>query len=95
MIYIGKEALTIEKLIQVARFNVKVGLDETGKRNILESHARLERIVAKGKPVYGINTGFGIFADKKIKPDEISKLSRNLIISHAVGTGEPLSTEVT
>lgn len=95
MIYIGKEALTIEKLIQVARFNVKVGLDETGKRNIFESHARLERIVAKGKPVYGINTGFGIFADKKIKPDEISKLSRNLIISHAVGTGEPLPTEVT
>ncbi len=95
MIYIGKEALTIERLIQVARFKEKVELDEVGKKNILESNARLERIVDEGKPVYGINTGFGIFADKKIKPEEISKLSRNLIISHAVGTGEALSAEVT
>lgn len=95
MIFLGKNPLTIHSLIQVARFEDKVGLDSFAKGKIQDSHDRLERIVKAGKPVYGINTGFGIFADRKIQPDEISKLSRNLILSHAVGTGVPLSKEVT
>lgn len=95
MIYLGSESLTVELLVRVARNHEQVALDETAKRRIEESHARLEKIVSEGKPVYGINTGFGIFSDRKIKPEEISKLSRNLIISHAVGTGEPLPEEVT
>lgn len=95
MICLGKEPLTIEKLIKVARFHEKVALDDVAQKKILDSNARLERIVLKGKPVYGINTGFGIFSDRSIKEEEISKLSRNLIVSHAVGTGDSLSSEVT
>ncbi len=95
MISIGKERLTIENLVKVARFNEKVQMDDYARAKIIQSHERLEKIVSNAKPVYGINTGFGIFSDRSIKPDEISKLSRNLIISHAVGTGNPLSREIT
>jgi histidine ammonia-lyase len=51
-------------------------------------------IVEKGDPVYGINTGFGIFAEQRIPNSDSAKLSRNLILSHAVGTGEPLAEEI-
>ena len=94
MIYLGKNPLTIEKLVQVARFNEKVELDSFAKNNIETSHQRLLRIIHSGKPVYGINTGFGIFSDRQIKPEESSRLSRNLILSHAVGTGLPLDPEI-
>jgi histidine ammonia-lyase len=51
-------------------------------------------MVASGAPVYGINTGFGIFADQRIPPADSARLSRNLILSHAVGTGSDLPGEV-
>ena len=54
----------------------------------------MNKILETGNPVYGINTGFGIFADKSIKNEEIQKLNRNLILSHAVGTGDLLKEEI-
>jgi histidine ammonia-lyase len=40
---------------------------------------------------YGINTGFGLFSDVVIKPDQVSLLQTNLIVSHSAGVGEPLT----
>jgi histidine ammonia-lyase len=54
----------------------------------------VENIIQTGKPVYGINTGFGIFADQLISDHETITLNRNLILSHAVGTGDPLPTDI-
>src|SRR4029434_3287128 len=51
------------------------------------------RIVAKAAdaqaPVYGINTGFGKLASKRIPPDQTALLQRNLIVSHCCGVGPP------
>jgi histidine ammonia-lyase len=58
------------------------------------SAATVRAIVAKGDPAYGINTGFGILAKAHIPQDQLEKLQRNLILSHAVGTGELLSDAV-
>lgn len=58
------------------------------------SAAAVEKIVAKGDPAYGINTGFGLLAKKHIAPDQLAQLQRNLILSHAVGTGELLPDPV-
>ena len=49
----------------------------------------VERIVAEGKIVYGITTGFGKFSDVFIQKNDVKKLQRNLILSHACGVGEP------
>jgi histidine ammonia-lyase len=46
-------------------------------------------IVAKGDPVYGINTGFGKLASTRIDPGDIARLQTNIVLSHAAGVGEP------
>jgi histidine ammonia-lyase len=94
MISIGNKPLSISEILRVARFQDLVELDSTAKEKINQSNQRLNRIIQSGKPIYGINTGFGIFADRQIRPEERSQLSRNLILSHAVGTGDPLSGEI-
>lgn len=94
MIYIDGHHLTIEDVVNVARNNFQVGISGQGKKNIIHSYTLKESIVNSGKPIYGINTGFGIFSDKRIAAKDSKKLSRNLILSHAVGTGKPLEKEI-
>ena len=56
----------------------------------IEASARaIEAIVARGEPVYGINTGFGKLASVRIQPADIAKLQTNIVLSHAAGVGEP------
>jgi len=56
---------------------------------IAESAAAVERILAKGEPVYGINTGFGKLASVRIGDEDLETLQRNIVLSHAAGVGEP------
>lgn len=94
MIKLGDHPLTLQELADVSRKCEAVELSKAAENRIQESHTRLQRILESGKPVYGINTGFGIFADQRIPESESSKLSRNIILSHAVGTGSLLPVEV-
>jgi histidine ammonia-lyase len=94
MISIDGHHLQIEEIVRVARNNEKVEISEKGIKNILHSYELRKKISSSGKAVYGINTGFGIFANRQIANSDSSKLSRNLILSHAVGTGEPFSNEI-
>jgi histidine ammonia-lyase len=86
--------LTLYEVARVARRGEHVKLSDRGLEQIIESRQRLEEIMATGEPVYGINTGFGIFADQRIPSEESAALSRNLILSHAVGTGLALDKEI-
>ncbi|WP_421740105.1 histidine ammonia-lyase [Caulobacter sp.] len=57
---------------------------------VIEASAKaVERILAKGEPVYGINTGFGKLASVRIGDADLETLQRNIVLSHAAGTGEP------
>jgi histidine ammonia-lyase len=58
------------------------------------SAATVQAIVAKGDPAYGINTGFGLLAKRHIPQAQLEQLQQNLILSHAVGTGELLPDHV-
>lgn len=95
MLILGDHPLTIQEIISVARKNEKVSIGDNAKKLVSQSYNCLSKIVESDKPTYGINTGFGIFSDKKIKGDEANQLSRNLILSHAVGTGPILPNDVT
>jgi histidine ammonia-lyase len=53
------------------------------------------RILAKGEPVYGINTGFGKLASVRIAADDLERLQRNIVLSHCAGVGEPMHRDVT
>jgi histidine ammonia-lyase len=66
-------------------------LDPSCLPAIRRSAAAVAAIVAKGDPVYGINTGFGKLASVRIGSDDLETLQRNIVLSHAVGVGEPMS----
>ena len=59
-----------------------------------KSRSVVERIVQEGKPVYGINTGFGALASKQIDQKDLETLQYNLIRSHCTGVGELFSREI-
>jgi len=69
-------------------------LDPSSAPRIAESAAAVERILAKGEPVYGINTGFGKLASVRIGPEDLDQLQRNIVLSHAAGVGDPSPTPV-
>jgi histidine ammonia-lyase len=66
-----------------------VTLDPASQDRIAASAAAVSRILAKGEPVYGINTGFGKLASVRIDDADLATLQRNIVLSHAAGTGEP------
>ncbi len=69
-------------------------LDPACKAAIEASAKAVERIVAKGEPVYGINTGFGKLASVRIPAADLETLQRNIVLSHAAGVGEPMPVAV-
>ncbi len=94
MIQINGSELTLENVFTIARLGEKVTLAPTARRKMAQSYAWVEEIVATNQPVYGINTGFGVFANQRISPKDSKALSRNLILSHSVSTGPELPVEV-
>ena len=71
-----------------------VALDAAAWQAIDASAAAVARIVAKGAPVYGINTGFGKLASVRIAEDDLATLQRIIVLSHAAGTGAPSPAKI-
>jgi len=69
-------------------------LDDASMQRIAEAATSVERIVASGETVYGINTGFGLLANTRIPDDRLAQLQSNLILSHSAGLGDPLARPV-
>jgi len=65
-------------------------LDPSCRPAIVAGAEAVARIVARGEPVYGINTGFGKLASVRIPAGDLETLQRNIVLSHAAGTGEPM-----
>jgi histidine ammonia-lyase len=86
--------LTLPQLRQIARERVQLELDAASHAAIDASAKAVEDIAAKGLPAYGINTGFGRLANTHIPADQLELLQRNLVLSHAVGVGQPMSPPV-
>ena len=89
MIRLDGQTLTAPLLARIAA-GEGVVLDETALAVVAENRGVVDRIVAEGRTVYGINTGFGQFATVVIAPDQLQLLQLNLIRSHAAGVGDPL-----
>ena len=94
LITIDGNHLTIDEINAVARHGVRVELSAEAHVQIARAQNWVADIVKKGEPVYGINTGFGVFAEHRISTKDTAKLNRNLILSHAVATGPPLDEDV-
>ena len=73
---------------------VAVHLSSLAIESIKSSRHAIEAIIADGKPVYGINTGFGKLSNQSVHSEDLCRLQENLVLSHTVGAGEPLPTNV-
>lgn len=72
----------------------EVAVDDACAAAVLRSAQTVEAIVARGEPVYGVNTGFGKLASVRIERDDLQTLQRNIVLSHAAGVGEPTPVPV-
>lgn len=69
-------------------------LDPACMPAVLASAQTVMRIVEKGDPVYGINTGFGKLASVRIPAEDLQTLQRNIVLSHSAGVGEALGQPI-
>jgi histidine ammonia-lyase len=94
MISLDGNSLTLDQLITIARGGAAVGIADSARARILAARALVDEYAHHDDPTYGINTGFGNFAEVKIPEDSLSQLQINLVRSHSAGVGEPLPVDV-
>lgn len=91
MFELSGQRLSLQQIADVAAGREQVRLSAEARARCAASRSVVERIVAEGHSVYGVNTGFGKLSDVRIEPDELRDLQLNLVRSHACGLGAPLS----
>ncbi len=91
MLELNGQRLSLQQVAEVAKGREHVSLSAEARARAEESRGVVERIVAEGRTVYGVNTGFGKLSDVRIEPSALRALQLNLVRSHACGLGSPLS----
>jgi len=89
--------LTIPDVVAVARAEpgtVELKLTPAARAAVARASQAVERIIADGRVVYGINTGFGAFKNTVIPQNALRQLQVNIVRSHSAGTGHPLDTDI-
>jgi len=90
-VVLNGQPLSLAEIESVALAAHPVALAPAALTRINVSRALIERILAEGQTVYGVNTGFGKLADVRIPDGSLAQLQTNLVRSHAGGVGQPLS----
>ncbi len=90
MLQLDGRSLRIADVVAVADERVPVALSAEARARMQRTRSVVDAAVAKGEPVYGINTGFGKLSEVTIPNDRLAALQRNLVRSHAAGVGDPL-----
>jgi histidine ammonia-lyase len=94
MIELDGTSLTLDRLVAIAHDDEEVGLSDAARQRVRAAREVVDEFARRDEPTYGINTGFGNFADVRIPADSLEALQVNLLRSHAAGVGEPLSIPV-
>ena len=90
----GIDRLDLDIVNGIANGSIKAELCQEALDKINTSRQRVEKMAASDKAVYGINTGFGPLCDTQISPEDTNLLQKNLLITHAVGVGEPIAKAI-
>jgi histidine ammonia-lyase len=91
-IILDGENLTFEQTVAVAYGKPgapRVVLSGKAEQQVNRASEAVQKLLSRGEIAYGITTGFGAFKDKIISREEVEKLQRNIVVSHAVGVGNP------
>ncbi len=92
-IVIDGSSLTFQEVVSVARAKpgaCRIRLSDEAISKVNRASAAVQTLLDRGEVAYGITTGFGAFKDKIISREEVEQLQRNIVVSHAVGVGDPL-----
>lgn len=85
---IDGESLTLEAVREATlKENIRISLTSQALEKMQLSRQVVENVLASGRTVYGVNTGFGALSNITISPEQVDQLQVNLVRSHAVGTG--------
>lgn len=89
--HFGEDHLTAKIALDIAQGSTRGILSEACLKKVAKSHERVLKIVERGEVVYGINTGFGPLCNTRISREDTKILQSNILQSHAVGVGAPIS----
>ncbi len=92
------EHLTLEQVVEVAYGEPgtpPVVLADSASAKVERAARAVETMLRQGRVAYGITTGFGAFKDRVIPLNQVEKLQRNILVSHAVGVGDPFDRATT
>lgn len=88
---LGRDKVTLEAVREVAEFGRKVVLTPAAKKKIDRAYRYLQGRTTAGETIYGVNTGFGLLSAVRIPEADLEELQYNLLRSHSVGTGSPIT----
>lgn len=93
VIVLGADQLTTQQTADFARRprDTAIRLDDAAEQRIEQSALLMHKLIAAGRPIYGVTTGFGDSGFRQISPDKVVALQRNLVQYHLNGSG-PLAT---
>jgi histidine ammonia-lyase len=91
MLELDGQRLTLKQVAAVASGDEQATLSPAARVRVEQSRRVVEKIVAEGRVVYGVNTGFGKLSDVHIESPQLRELQLNLVRSHSCGLGAPLS----
>jgi len=92
---IGGQPLSISSIVEVLETNTPIALSKSAQKKVKDCRKYLDnKIASSSEPIYGINTGFGSLCNHKISDGELAQLQKNLVLSHACGTGEEVPQEI-
>ena len=92
-IVLSGSGLTIEKVVDVARNNVKVEIAPEALERMIKCRAMLERKIEAKEIMYGVNTGIGEFSEVVLNDDQVKDFQKYLIYNHSAGIGDPAPIE--
>ena len=90
----GIDRLSTGKALSILKGELEASISKEAAEKIESSHQIVLRTAKGDQPVYGVNTGFGPLCDTIISKDHTSELQRKILLSHAVGVGDPIDSEL-
>ncbi|MBI5200801.1 MAG: aromatic amino acid lyase, partial [Elusimicrobia bacterium] len=84
----------LSDLVEIARHGRSVRFAPGARARVAAARKLLLKRASEAEPVYGVNTGFGELASRRIAAGDLDQLQVNLVRSHAAGVGEPLPPDV-
>ena len=94
LIELTGENLTVEDVVAVARDRARARVSDEALQRVREARSVVERVLARGTPVYGMNTGLGSLSRHHVALDELEQFSFATVADQTASYGQPLHTDI-